>query len=139
MCFFGADCDAPTACRRAILALRMIWRALAALNEECETAFDFPLRFGAGCHLGLAVVGELASRHTAQFLGEVGNIAARLEGLTKELGCTIILSRAVIERAGFAMPTPESHRVQIKNVSAEIEMIALRTQSELDDLISTLG
>jgi len=139
MCFFGADCDATTACRRAILALRMIWRALAALNEECETAFDFPLRFGAGCHLGLAVVGELASRHTAQFLGEVGNIAARLEELTKELSCTIILSRAVIERAGFAMPTPESHRVQIKNVSAEIEMLALRTQNELDDLISTLG
>ncbi len=135
MCFFGADCDAPTACRRAVLALRMIWRALTALSEECATAFDFPLRFGAGCHVGLAVVGELASRHTAQFLGEVGNIAARLEGRTKELGCTAILSRAAIERAGLMMPTGKSRRVQIKNVTAEIEMIALSAQSELDELI----
>jgi len=66
-------------------------------------------------------------------------IAARLEELTKELSCTIILSRAVIERAGFAMPTPESHRVQIKNVSAEIENACAADAKQLDDLISTLG
>ncbi len=137
MCFFGADCDAPTACRQALLALRIIWRALSALNEECETAFDFPLRFGAGCHVGVAVVGELASRHTAQFLGEVGNIAARLEGLTKERQCTAILSRAAIARAGVATPHSESDRVQIRNVTEEIEIIALRAQSELDELIVT--
>jgi adenylate cyclase len=138
MCFFGANCDSQTASRQAILALRDMWDALAALSVEFEAAFDFPLRFGAGCHLGLAVVGELASRRTVQFLGEVGNIAARLEGLTKELKCTIILSREVIERAGGAMPTLQHHRVRIKNVTAEIEMVAFRTENDLDDLISTL-
>jgi adenylate cyclase len=73
-----------------------------------------------------------------QFLGEVGNIAARLEGLTKELQCTAILSRAMIERAGFATTQSESRRVQIRNVTAEIEMIALRAESEIDNLISTV-
>lgn len=138
MCFFGSCCDAETASRQAVCALRDLWRSLAELSVEFETAFDFPLRFGVGCHVGLAVVGELSSRHTAQFLGEVGNIAARLEGLTKDLRCTVILSRAVIERAGVAMPALESHRVQIRNVTAEIEMIAFRTEHELDDLISGL-
>ena len=138
MCFFGSACDAQTAARQAIWALRDLWRSLAGLSIEFEAAFDFPLRFGAGCHLGLAVVGELASRRTAQFLGEVGNIAARLEGLTKELESTVILSRAVIERAGFATLALESHRVQIRNVSSEIEMVAFRTELELDDLIATL-
>ncbi|WP_198017255.1 adenylate/guanylate cyclase domain-containing protein [Methylocapsa acidiphila] len=136
MSFFGADCDAPTACRHALLALRDIWRALAAFSEECERAFDFQLRFGAGCHVGLAVVGELASRHSTQFLGEVGNIAARLEGLTKELECAALLSRALIEQAGLATTAAESHRVQIRNVSAEIEMIALRAQDDLDHLLA---
>lgn len=136
MSYFGGDCDAKTACRRAILTLGMIWRALALLSEECELAFDFPLRFGAGCHVGLAVVGELASRHMAQFLGEVGNIAARLEGLTKEFGCAVILSRAVVERAGLAAPPAETHSVQIRNVAAEIELIPFRSPRELDRLIA---
>ena len=64
--------------------------------------------------------------------------AARLETLTKELKCTIILSREVIERAGLPMPTVQSHRVRIKNVTAEIEMIAFRTQADLDDMILSL-
>ncbi len=138
MCFFGADCDPATASRRVVFALRDMWEALAALSIEFEEIFDFPLRFGAGCHLGLAIVGELASRHTAHFLGEVGNIAARLEGLTKELKGTILLSREVVERAGFSMPAVESHRVRIKNITAEIEMIAFRTPRDLDGLISSL-
>jgi adenylate cyclase len=136
MCFFGADCDPATACRRAVFALRDLWESLAALSLEFEIAFDFPLRFGAGCHLGLAIVGTVAGRHRAQFLGEVGNIAARLEALTKELQSTIILSRAVLERAGFAAPEAESHRIQIKNVTAPIEVVAFRTPQELDELIA---
>jgi adenylate cyclase len=135
MCCFGADCDTPTACRRALLALRALWVSLDELSEKFTAEFDYPLRFGAGCHLGLAVIGELASRHTTQFLGEVGNIAARLEGLTKSLGCTIIVSRSVVERAGLEMPKIETHRVEIRNVTAEIEMIAIRSPQELDDLI----
>ncbi len=138
MCFFGGDRDAPAAARAAIFALRDLWRALAELSVEFEAAFDFPLRFGAGCHLGLAVVGGLESRETAQFLGEVGNIASRLEGMAKELACAIVLSRQVIERAGFAMPAREIHRARISNVSEEIDLIALRTERELDALVASL-
>jgi adenylate cyclase len=136
MCFFGGDCDARAASRAAIFALRDLWATLSALSGEFETAFDFPLRFGAGCHLGLAVVGGLESRKTAQFLGEVGNIASRLEGMTKELKCAVILSREVIERAGLSLPPIESRRVQVRSVSQEIEMIVFYTQAEFDDLIA---
>ncbi|MGO9673718.1 MAG: adenylate/guanylate cyclase domain-containing protein [Methylocella sp.] len=139
MCFVGGDRDPQAAARGAIFALRDLWRALSALSVEIEDAFDFPLRFGAGCHLGIAVVGGLECRESAHFLGEVGNIAARLEGLAKELACAMVLSREVIERAGFAVPPVEVRRVQIRNVSREIELIAFHTEQELDDLISTLG
>ncbi len=139
MCFFGGDRDARTAARGAIFALRDLWRALSVLSVEFEAAFDFPLRFGAGCHLGLAVVGGLESRETAQFLGEVGNIASRLESLAKEFACAIVMSREVIERAGFAMPPVDTHRARIPNVSQEMELVTFRTQQELDDLILTRG
>ena len=119
--------------------MRDLWRNLSDLSIEFEAAFDFPLRFGAGCHLGLAVVGGLESRKSAQFLGEVGNIAARLESLAKELACAVILSRAVIERAGFAMPSRELRRAQIRSVSQEIDVIAFRGIEELDALIGLEG
>jgi adenylate cyclase len=136
MCFFGGDCDAKTAARGAVFALRDLWQALTALSVECESAFDFPIRFGAGCHLGVAVVGGLKSSQSAQFLGEVGNIAARLESFTKELACAILLSREVVERAGFALPHVESRRVKIHNVSREIDTIAFH---EIDDLYALVA
>ena len=85
------------------------------------------LRFGVGCHVELAVIGELSHHHTVQFLGEVGNIAARLEGMTKELNCVVVLSRDVVERAGFDMPTPPMQRMRIKSVTSDIEIIAIRS------------
>ncbi len=136
MCFFGGDRSAREAAQAAILALRDLWAALLALSDEFEKEFDFPLRFGAGCHLGLAVVGGLESRRTAQFLGDVGNIASRLEGLTKELKCAIILSREVIEGSGLPMPATESRRVRVRSSSQEIEIIAFRAKDEFDDLIA---
>jgi adenylate cyclase len=138
MSVFGVDCDANTACRRAILALNEVWRLLAILNEECEPAFDFPLRFGGGCHIGLAVVGKLVSQRNIQFVGEVGNIAARLEGLTKEFDCTIVLSRDLIERAGLAAPARESRKVQIKNVTNDIYVVPFRTLAHLRPLIAAI-
>ena len=139
MCFFGGDQEPQAAAQAAILTLRDLWRTLSALSIEFEAAFDFPLRFGAGCHLGLAVVGGLESRQSAQFLGEVGNIAARLESLAKEFECSIILSREVIVRAGFAMPPGEIDRIRIPSVSREIEVVAFRMERELHELILTLG
>jgi adenylate cyclase len=138
MCFFGGDCDTETACRRAVFTLRDLWRSLEALNAEFEIAFNFPLRFGAGCHLGLAIVGELASRPGTHFLGEVGNIAARLETLTKQLECTIIVSRAVVEQGGFAFDPEASRLVRIENVTAPVEIVSFKEAEELDALVTTL-
>ncbi|PNG26879.1 adenylate/guanylate cyclase domain-containing protein [Methylocella silvestris] len=135
MCFFDGGGDPRAAARRAMIALRDIWIALAELSVDFEAAFDFPIRFGAGCHVGIAIVGGLESRHAIQFLGEVGNIAARLQALTKEAGCAAILSRAVIERAGLPVPALERRRVQIRSVSQEIETVAFRAKEDFTDLI----
>ncbi len=138
MCFFGADCNGATAARRALFAQRDLWHSLAVLDKEFERAFDFPLRFGIGAHVGLAVVGDCINLHTIQFLGEVGNIAARFEGLTKEFACTIVVSRELLERAGLAADHLEMHRVRIKNVTTEIDIAVFRTQDEFEHLLSVI-
>ena len=68
--------------------------------------FGGRLSFGIGLHSGFAVVGsiQIAGRLSLQFLGDTGNVAARLEALTKELGCRAIISEAVFETAGMKVP-----------------------------------
>jgi adenylate cyclase len=140
--FFGTDCAPAEACRRALHAIEALWRALDALGQEILVEFNHVLRFGVGCHVGLAVIGELSHHHTVQFLGEVGNIAARLEGMTKELDCVVVLSRDVVERAGFDMPTPPMQRMRIKSVTSDIETIAIRSAETIAEWLmapTTMG
>jgi len=134
--FFGADCAPAEACLRALRAIQGLWSALDVLAAEVATEFDHPLRFGVGCHIGLAVIGELVNRHTVHFLGEVGNIAARLEQMTKELGCTVAVSRAVLARASFDVPTDLARLTQIRGVSTDVEMVAIASFDALDELLA---
>lgn len=57
---------------------------------------------GVGLHAGEAVIGHVGSstRHDYTAIGDVTNVASRLESLTKEAGYRLVCSRAVMERLG---------------------------------------
>jgi adenylate cyclase len=82
------------ACRGALFAQA----ASEALNRQFEAPAPFPVRFGI--HLGDAVVGNVGSADRMNYtvLGNSVNQAARLEGLNKEYGTTILVSQAVRNR-----------------------------------------
>lgn len=133
--FFGADCNASIACWRALNTIETVWRSLDRLRAELAGEFDYDLNFGVGCHVGLAVIGESAYRHTTQFLGEVGNIAARLEALTKTLECRAVVSRGVLERAGIDATALGVQRVTIRDVSAGVEALPIHAVATMTDLV----
>lgn len=106
MAIFGVDVDPDQACRQALAAADAIGRAVETLNLDLEPSLTLPLRFGVGIHVGLAIVGytTLAREDGArslQFFGDPGNVASRLEALTKERGCSVLASRAVLDYAGL--------------------------------------
>ncbi|MFN4160225.1 MAG: adenylate/guanylate cyclase domain-containing protein [Gemmobacter sp.] len=89
---------AEHACRAALAAVDR----LAQFNAG-QRARGLPeLRTRFGINAGLAVVGSVGARERLQYtaMGDVINVASRLEGMNKEHGTAILASAAVAERCG---------------------------------------
>ena len=82
--------------------LGRIKAAAARVNAELAEDLSEPLRFGVGAHSGATIVGALglAERSSLQFLGDTGNVASRLEALTKQRGVAAMVSAETLELAG---------------------------------------
>lgn len=89
-------CLAAFNCSRAMLEnLRELNAGLAGKNEKT-------IDIGVGLHAGEGIAGHIGAsiRHDYSVIGDVTNVASRLEGLTKEVGYHLVCSRAVADRVG---------------------------------------
>jgi adenylate cyclase len=138
MSVFGADGHVADTARDAGKAALQIWSALDSLNEELAGELGGPLRVGMGLHLGVAVVGMIGSaeHRSLQFLGDTGNVAAKLEEQTKPLDCTLVASTAAVARIALVTAGVETTVVSI--AGREIAVAVFRQRGELQDLVSAV-
>lgn len=82
------------ACEGAIAAAR---QALASARTVSD---PLPLRFGVGLHFGEVRYGNIGSETRIDFtvLGQAVNIAARIEGLCRRLGHSLLFSATLADR-----------------------------------------
>ncbi|MEL7428655.1 MAG: adenylate/guanylate cyclase domain-containing protein [Pseudomonadota bacterium] len=112
MALFGVDESAGGGARKAVKAAIAMSEQLDALNASMKSELAEPLRIGIGIHNGPAIVGQMgygaATGLTA--IGDTVNIASRLEAMTKEHQCQLIISRKTLEQAGLTLDglVPES-------------------------------
>lgn len=99
MAAFGVPEKLDNACASAFAAARAMLADRARLNAELVAGGEPPFQIGIGLHTGEAVAGHIgaASRHEYTVIGDVSNVAARLEGMTKEVGHPLLCSRAVVD------------------------------------------
>lgn len=100
MAFFGAPGEhTEHPAQLAFRASEDMIRRLDALNREFTADGFDTLRIGIGLHLGGAVVGHVGShdRHEYTAIGDVVNVASRIEGLTKNFPYPILCSAPVRE------------------------------------------
>lgn len=92
--YFGAlepQVDHP---RRPIFCALGMVGALDKLNEVRIARGDERLRIGVGAHSGRVVLGDMGPMERSEYtvIGGAVNLAARIEGITKGLNASILVS-----------------------------------------------
>ncbi|WP_202975786.1 adenylate/guanylate cyclase domain-containing protein [Bradyrhizobium algeriense] len=93
---FAGDSDALNAlrCARAMIA------SIAELNRERKDRNEPPIQVSVGLHYGQVVLGDIGlNRLEFAVIGTTVNAASRLESLTREFGCAIVVSDALVRHA----------------------------------------
>ncbi|MBT8132270.1 MAG: adenylate/guanylate cyclase domain-containing protein [Gammaproteobacteria bacterium] len=94
MAFWGAPLPHMDHAHAAILTARSIIQGLGDMNREFASRGWPPIKLGVGLNTGIMNVGNMGSEFRMAYtvLGDAVNLGARLEGLTKNYGVSIIVS-----------------------------------------------
>jgi adenylate cyclase len=137
MSVFGVDATAAVAARNAFQAALEVWTGLETLNAELATELEAPLRIGIGIHVGISVVGLVSTSEsqTLQFLGDTGNVAAKLEAQSKDLNCTLVVSVEALDLLTPVRDQIETTSVVLPGKSDPIEIAVFRHKSALERIL----
>ena len=124
---FGAPVADPAHAAHAVRTALEMRRRLAVWNAARRAAGDTPLRHGIGIHTGPVIAGNIGSAERLSYtlVGDAVNLASRLQSLTKNLGCDILVSADTRRHldGDFALtPLPA---VRVKGKSKEVEVFRL--------------
>ncbi len=110
-------------------------RRLMALNERLAVELREPLRIGIGIHCGEAIVGTMGPPASPNFsaIGDNINIAARLETLTRDYDCTLLVSAVTAQCAGVDLSRFPTHQAKVRGRGEPVDVYAITDPIELSD------
>ena len=138
LALFGLAANRQTACRQALRAAGRISVHVEELNQFLKHDLREPIRFGIGIHGGEVIVGEIGYRDHMVFtaLGDAVNVAARLQDMTKNLGCETILSDEVRATAGLPDDALPQQDVEIRGRTGPMSVRVVEHAATLSTLVT---
>ena len=140
LALFGLATNRQTACRQALQAAAMVAANVEELNRFLKHDLREPIRFGIGIHGGEVIVGDIGYRDHMVFtaLGDAVNVAARLQDMTKSIGCEAILSEEVRATAGLAADALPRQEVEIRGRNEPMIVRTVASTMVLSTLLDEL-
>jgi adenylate cyclase len=139
LALFGLRTDPKTACEQALKASAKIAANIDELNQFLNHDLREPIRFGIGIHGGDVIIGHIGYRDHMVFtaLGDAVNVAARLQDMTKDLECEVILSDQVRETAGLPVDVLPERNLAIRGRVEPMIVCAVAKAKILSSLVET--
>ena len=141
MALFGVEAGGEAGSRQAIAAARAMVERVRDLGEALGPELDAPLRLGIGVHVGPTVVGGMGYGPAVYLtaVGDTVHVAARLEALTKDYACELVISKEVAERARVAVDDLAHHELTLRNRQAPLTVVVVPRAEILADRLLPAG
>ncbi len=133
MALYGLDGDPAAGAADALRGAREMLMRLDQLNRRFGAELPQPLRIGIGIHFSEAIVGAMGppKSQVLTAIGDTVNTAARLEGLTRDYDCALVVSRRAAEAAGLDLGARDLHECMVKGRLESVQFYALKAAPEL--------
>jgi len=134
MALYGLYADDPkSGPADAVRGAKQMLERLEQLNYRLRSDLREPLRIGIGIHFSEAIVGAMGPPRSQVItaIGDAVNTCARLESLTKEYACAVVISRQAAEAAGLGLNGEQLHEAPVKGRREPVQFYALKTLADL--------
>ena len=134
---FGSPVRYPDHALRAVRAALVMQQAATEFQGWMAQRFagrDLPpFQIGIGIHSGEAVIGNIGSSQRIEYtaIGDTVNTASRLEGVTKDMACSIVISQETLTATQGQVLTGKHELMQVKGRQQAVdvfEVIGLKQQ-----------
>jgi adenylate cyclase len=127
MAVFGAPIGGEDDALRAALAAVAMRRELWRYNEERLTSGKGPIEIGIGLGTGEAICGNIGSEDRVDYtvIGDVVNVASRLEGLTKLHDCKILINEGMHDAISGIIPCVDLGLDEVKGHTGAIRVFGI--------------
>ena len=128
LALYGLKRGLKMGCLDAINGAVDMQRRLNRLNEKLGDELEEPLKFGIGIHCGQAIVGTMGPPMTPNYsaIGDCINASARLEGMSKEMQCVLVVSDDVVRQSELDFSAFSSQKVSLRGKQQSVLVYAIK-------------
>lgn len=127
LAMWGAPIEQPDHAELACRAALDMLAALPIMNERWQPILEEPLHIGIGINTGTARVGNTGSQHKFKYgpLGNTVNLASRVQGASKYLKCTLLVTENTHARLPPTFKTRKLCEVRVVNIKQPVALYEL--------------
>lgn len=124
MAIFGAPISYPGHADKSVLAALDMVAEVRELKKRWEKIGKKGFDIGIGINSGEAIIGNIGAERRMDYtaIGDIVNLAARLEPLNKEFGTNIIISESTRRRLKIGFNLRDLGKVRVKGKEQEVNI-----------------